>query len=138
MIHDFIRDRHDYSDAQVGAAADILSGLLGRDYAIVDSGASFTYVNVKTTLVRCRPGSGYVSVANGQREQIAQVGSLGPIRNAQKANRETGVIMLSGGEKGSARGLPTRAKKPPSPNPLLLDLWGPCVSVSVCHAPPSR
>ena len=52
--------------------------------------------------------------------------------------RETGVIMLSGGEKGSARGLPTRAKKPPSPNPLLLDLWGPCVSVSVCHAPPSR
>jgi hypothetical protein len=52
--------------------------------------------------------------------------------------RETGVIMLSGGEKGSARGLPTRAKKPPSPNPLLLDLWGPCVSVSACHAPPSR
>ena len=86
MIHDFIRDRHDYSDAQVGAAADILSGLLGRDYAIVDSGASFTYVNGKTTLVRCRPGSGYVSVANGQREQIAQVGSLGPIRNAQKVN----------------------------------------------------
>ena len=55
-----------------------------------------------------------------------------------ESGRETGVIMLSGGEKGSARGLPTRAKKPPSPNPLLLDLWGPCVSVSACHAPPSR
>jgi hypothetical protein len=60
------------------------------------------------------------------------LGPRGPL------GRETGVIMLSGGEKGSARGLPTRAKKPPSPNPLLLDLWGPCVSVSACHAPPSR
>ena len=27
--------------------------------------------------------------------------------------RETGVIMLSGGEKGCARGLPTRARAPP-------------------------
>ena len=86
VIHDFMRGRHDHSDAQIGAAADTLSSILGRDYAIVDSGASFTYVNGKTTLTRSRPGSGYVSVANGQREQIAQVGSLGPIRNAQKVN----------------------------------------------------
>jgi len=86
VIHDFMRGCHDYSNAQIGAAADTLSSLLGRDYAIVDSGASFTYVNGKTILTRCRPGSGYVSVANGQREQIAQIGSLGPIRNAQKVN----------------------------------------------------
>ena len=71
VIHNFIRGCHDHSDTQVGAAADTLSGFLGRDYAIVDSGASFTYVNGKTKMERCRPGAGYVDVANGQREHIA-------------------------------------------------------------------
>jgi hypothetical protein len=74
------------SSQELMQAAHSLAVTLGRNYAIVDSGASFTYVNGETRLVRAKPGTGYVSVANGQRERIAQVGSLGPIPNAQKVD----------------------------------------------------
>ena len=47
VIHGFMRGSRAYSDAQVGAAANTLSNLLGRDHAIVDSGASFTYLQVR-------------------------------------------------------------------------------------------
>ena len=53
-----------HSDEVFNTAAHTLSKLLGRDYyAIVDSGASSTYVNDETELVRCRPGRGHVGVA---------------------------------------------------------------------------
>ena len=74
------------SSQELMQAAHSLAVTLGRNYAIVDSGASFTYVNGETRLIRAKPGTGYVSVANGQREKIAQVGSLGPIPNAQKVD----------------------------------------------------
>ena len=74
------------SSQELTQAAHSLAVTLGRNYAIVDSGASFTYVNGETRLIRAKPGTGYVSVANGQREKIAQVGSLGPIPNAQKVD----------------------------------------------------
>ena len=63
------------SDQEFLQAAHSLAVALGRNYAIVGSGASFTYVNGETKLV-----------ANGQRENIARVGSLGPIPNAQKVD----------------------------------------------------
>jgi hypothetical protein len=61
--------------------------------AIVDSGASFTYVHAKQALERARPGSGYVRVANGQREAITEIGELGPLTGAQKVGSFTRTLV---------------------------------------------
>ena len=53
-------------------------------YATIDNGASRTFVGEGIRLENVREGKGYVSVANGQRERIAEVGSLGPLENVQK------------------------------------------------------
>jgi hypothetical protein len=47
--------------------------------AIVDSGASFTFVTDKVQLSNPMPGKGKVWVANGQSEDIAEMGRLGPL-----------------------------------------------------------
>ena len=52
--------------------------------AIIDSGASCTFVTADVELGDSRPGEGSVSCANGQKEEIAEVGSFGPLRRAQK------------------------------------------------------
>ena len=52
--------------------------------AIVDSGASCTYVTDGVELWEVRSGRGHVWVANGRREAIAQEGKLGPISGAKK------------------------------------------------------
>ena len=52
--------------------------------AIVDSGASCTYVTDGVELWEVRSGRGHVWVANGRREAIAQEGKLGPIWGAKK------------------------------------------------------
>ena len=54
--------------------------------AIIDSGASGTFVPGAVVLSNVRPGRGAVSVANGQREAIAQIGNLGPLKGVQKVN----------------------------------------------------
>ena len=54
--------------------------------AIVDSGASGIYVSKGVQLENVQPGQGSVSVANGVREAIAEVGDLGPLKGAQKVN----------------------------------------------------
>ena len=55
---------------------------LGR--AIIDSGASSTFVPPDVILANVRKGRGSVSVANGQKEPILQAGDLGPLRGVQK------------------------------------------------------
>ena len=47
--------------------------------AIVDSGASFTFVTDKVQLSNPMPGIGKVWVANGQSQNIAEMGELGPL-----------------------------------------------------------
>ena len=47
--------------------------------AIVDSGASYTFVTDKVMLERVLPGVGKVWVANGQSEPVAEIGSFGPL-----------------------------------------------------------
>ena len=53
--------------------------------AIVDSGASFTFVTKGVQLEDSAPGVGRVWVANGQSEGIAESGKLGPL-SAKKVN----------------------------------------------------
>ena len=55
---------------------------LGR--AIIDSGASGTFVPPEIILTNVKPGRGSVSVANGNREPILEQGDLGPLLGAQK------------------------------------------------------
>merc|ERR1712185_726340 len=62
-------------------------------YAIIDSGASRTFVGELARLSNTRPGRGFVSVANGQREPIAEVGCLGPLRNVQRVNSFTRTLV---------------------------------------------
>ena len=54
--------------------------------AILDSGASQTYVTKHVKLKNAVPGSGSVRVANGKREKIAEKGDLGPLTGARKVN----------------------------------------------------
>ena len=54
--------------------------------AIVDSGASRTYVGRAQRLMNAIRGSGTVTVANGKAEPVVEEGELGPIRGAQKVN----------------------------------------------------
>ena len=62
-------------------------------YAIIDSGASRTFVGEGTPLEGARAGRGYVSVANGQRERIAEIGDVGPLKNVQKVNSFTRTLV---------------------------------------------
>ena len=52
--------------------------------AIVDSGASHTYVGKNVRLQDALPGKGVVWVANGKSENIVEEGRLGPLLNAKK------------------------------------------------------
>jgi hypothetical protein len=52
--------------------------------AILDSGASQTYVTGKVKLDGAVPGQGLVKVATGKRERITERGSLGPLKGACK------------------------------------------------------
>ena len=54
---------------------------------IVDSGASRTYVGGDTPLEDETPGVGWVSVANGQREPIAGIGTYGSITGARRVGK---------------------------------------------------
>ena len=54
--------------------------------AIVDSGASYTYVTRHVKLANERPSNGVVAVANGQLERITSVGTLGPLQGVRKVN----------------------------------------------------
>ena len=53
-------------------------------YAIVDSGASRTFVPGSVQLRNSRRGTGTVSCANEQAENIVEEGELGPLEDAQK------------------------------------------------------
>ena len=48
--------------------------------AIVDSGASYTYVPGSVDLMSASPGGGHVWVANGEKEEVKESGWLGPLR----------------------------------------------------------
>ena len=52
--------------------------------AIVDSGASCTYVTAGVQLQDAKAGGGHVWIANGQREKVKEVGRLGPLPNCNK------------------------------------------------------
>ena len=54
--------------------------------AILDSGASQTYVTSRVKLGNSTPGEGFVRVATGKRESIAERGDLGPLKGVQKVN----------------------------------------------------
>ena len=52
---------------------------LQRARAIIDSGASYSYVPESVTLMNPRSGGGDVWVANGQKEEVKETGWLGPL-----------------------------------------------------------
>ena len=54
--------------------------------AILDSGASQTYVTKGVKLSNAKPGKGSVKVANGRMERIVEKGDLGPLSGARKVN----------------------------------------------------
>ena len=61
--------------------------------AIVDSGASKTYVPSTVKLTDTRPGGGFVATAEGRRRAIVETGSYGPLLNAQKVPGFTRVLV---------------------------------------------
>lgn len=52
--------------------------------AILDSGASQTYVTNRVQLSNAVPGRGVVKVATGRRERVSEHGDLGPLRGVRK------------------------------------------------------
>ena len=68
-------------EALMSVSRDLVASLMG---AIVDSGASFTYVTNGVKLSEVRPGRGHVWVADGRRENIHETGALGPLTNVKK------------------------------------------------------
>jgi hypothetical protein len=60
--------------------------VLDLDDAILDSGASQTYVTGRVELEDAEPGRGFVKVATGKRERITEQGSLGPLTGACKVH----------------------------------------------------
>ena len=54
--------------------------------AILDSGASQTYVTRGVKLSNAQPGIGSVKIANGRKEKIVERGDLGPLSGARKVN----------------------------------------------------
>ena len=83
---------------QAVAVAELLSGYLRKGAmlsegmqlalkdAILDSGASQTYVTSRVQLENVQPGEGYVRVATGRKEAVTESGDLGPIKGAQKVD----------------------------------------------------
>ena len=65
----------------MSVSRDLVASLMG---AIVDSGASFTYVTNGVKLSEVRPGRGHVWVADGRRENVHETGTLGPLTNVKK------------------------------------------------------
>lgn len=60
--------------------------IVAMQTAILDSGASQTYVTRGVKLKNAVPGAGSVRIANGIREKIAERGDLGPLSGARKVN----------------------------------------------------
>ena len=52
--------------------------------AILDSGASQTYVTSRVALSNAAPGRGVVKVATGRRERVSELGDLGPLCGVRK------------------------------------------------------
>ena len=52
--------------------------------AIIDSGASCTYVTGDVELRNAKAGGGHVWVANGQKEEVVETGELGPLSGVRK------------------------------------------------------
>jgi hypothetical protein len=63
------------------------------NYAIVDSGASRTYVEEAQKLMKATAGRGSVRAANGQSSPIVEEGSLGAITGAQKVQGFTRTLV---------------------------------------------
>jgi len=61
--------------------------------AIVDSGASKTYVPESVVLHDTRPGTGFVSTAEGRKRAVVEEGSYGPLSHAQKVPGFTRVLV---------------------------------------------
>jgi hypothetical protein len=83
-------------------ASGVVSGNIGgKDFAalastlgaIVDSGASMTYVPERVRLSDAAPGTGHVSTAEGRKRAVVESGSYGPLRNAQKVPGFTRVLV---------------------------------------------
>ena len=62
--------------------------------AIIDSGASYTYVPETVDLMSASPGGGHVIVANGQREAVKECGWLGPLRARKVGSFERPLISV--------------------------------------------
>ena len=60
---------------------------------IIDSGASYTYATPDVPLTNTRPGVGSVTVANGKRERIAEIGDLGPLKNVRRVMSFTRTLV---------------------------------------------
>ena len=57
--------------------------------AIVDSGASFSYVTKNIPLSEAKTGTGAVWTADGQRSAIAQIGNAGPLHGVKRVDSFT-------------------------------------------------
>ena len=64
--------------------------------AIVDSGASFSYVTKGVPLSKAKPGTGFVWTADGQRSAIVEVGNAGPLKGAKRVNTFTRPLISVG------------------------------------------
>ena len=60
---------------------------------IVDSGASHTYATAGTPLTDVRPGKGRVTVATGQSEPIAEIGTLGALKDVRRVMSFTRTLV---------------------------------------------
>ena len=82
MLGDALRD-------EIGQC---MQAMLLRD-AIVDSGASYTYVPSGVELQNERAGVGAVSVANGRVEPVSAIGDIGALRNVRKVDSFTRTLV---------------------------------------------
>jgi hypothetical protein len=64
--------------------------------AIIDSGASYTYVTQKVPLSDRKKGGGSVWTANGQKEDVAEIGDAGPLSQVRKVNSFTRTLISVG------------------------------------------
>ena len=74
--------------AAAGLARQVLQHCMSAtspySYAIVDSGASYTYSNPQQDLENMVPGVGYVRVANGVSEKVDKIGHMGPLKGVRR------------------------------------------------------
>ena len=57
--------------------------------AIVDSGASFSYVTKSVPLSGAKPGTGFVWTADGKKRAIEEIGNAGPLKGAKRVSSFT-------------------------------------------------